>query len=479
MERNFTNDENFEPFLRRNADNLRMRASDKVWKNISRNLNRRRRRMGMALGVFLLTCSLLTYYVITESGRVLLPAGKDQAQNKPAPARQQNPSETRNNNRTATTQDPASNPRTTIPAPVADQQDNTPLNDNRIAVINTTGRTNTQRTNKNTNGRTNTSAFNALTRQETSTSVPQDLVAITHPQVTASEFKPGVTDSHVPDSELQEKKETTEEKTEIKDEYPYTIESVVNSFKAQKKNKLSFQVFFTPTVSYRKLSENKSYLRSVEPGTLPPSLTPLYDVNNIVTHKPDIGFELGVAAKYPLTEKLKVRGGVQFNVNRYDIKAFNSHTEIATIALNNGNRGVQSVTAPTHYSNMNGYRTNWLQNFYFQVSAPVGVEYKLKGNDNMYFGVAGTIQPTYILGDRAYVISSDYKNYAEVPMLIRHWNVGTNFETFVSYSTGKLQWQVGPQVRYQLLSSFVSKYPVKENLFDFGLKVGVTINNNQ
>jgi hypothetical protein len=80
------------------------------------------------------------------------------------------------------------------------------------------------------------------------------------------------------------------------------------------------------------------------------------------------------------------------------------------------------------------------------------------------------------VGERAYLISSDYKNYTEVPWLTRKWNVATNLETFVSYSTGKMQWQVGPQVRYQLLSSFNSKYPVKENLFDFGLKVGVSLN---
>jgi hypothetical protein len=97
----------------------------------------------------------------------------------------------------------------------------------------------------------------------------------------------------------------------------------------------------------------------------------------------------------------------------------------------------------------------------------------------MHVGVATTVQPTYVLGDRAYLITTDYKNYAEVPWLMRRWNVNTNLETFVAYSTGKLKWQVGPQVRYQLLSSFVNKYPVKENLFDFGLKVGISVNPNQ
>jgi hypothetical protein len=82
-----------------------------------------------------------------------------------------------------------------------------------------------------------------------------------------------------------------------------------------------------------------------------------------------------------------------------------------------------------------------------------------------------------MLGDRAYLLSTDYKNYSEVPWLIRRWNVNTNLETFVKYSTGQLNWQVGPQVRYQLLSSFIKEYPVKENLFDFGLKVGIQLNN--
>ena len=113
------------------------------------------------------------------------------------------------------------------------------------------------------------------------------------------------------------------------------------------------------------------------------------------------------------------------------------------------------------------------------MSAPIGLEVKLHGNDKMHIGIASTIQPTYVIGDRAYMITADYKNYAQVPWLIRHWNVNTNLETFVAYSSGKIKWQVGPQVRYQLLSSFVSEYPVKENLFDFGLKVGISLNQNQ
>ena len=237
--------------------------------------------------------------------------------------------------------------------------------------------------------------------------------------------------------------------------------------------------FFTPTVSYRNLSENKSYLRSPSLVGIPYNYAALYDVNNMVTHKPNIGLELGVTSKYAITKNIKLRGGLQFNINRYDIKAFKYSPERPTIVLNSGSSGVQSVSATSTYRNLNGGETDWIQNFYFQVSTPIGAEVKLHGSKEMYIGMASTLQPTYVLGDRAYLITADYKNYAQVPWLIRRWNMNTNLETFVAYSTGKLKWQVGPQVRYQLLSSFVSKYPVKENLFDFGLKVGISVNQNQ
>jgi hypothetical protein len=207
----------------------------------------------------------------------------------------------------------------------------------------------------------------------------------------------------------------------------------------------------------------------------PFSYAALYDVNSAVTHKPDIGLEIGFTSKYSLASNFRVIAGLQFNVNRYDIKAFNYQNELTTIALRT-NAGIDSVHATSSHRNFSGYKSDWLQNFYFEISAPVGLEIDLAGDDKVQFGVAGTIQPTYILGDRAYLLSTDYKNYAEVPWLIRRWNVSTALETFVSYSTGKLKWQVGPQVRYQLLSSFVKQYPVKENLFDFGLKVGVSLN---
>src|SRR4051794_28072740 len=67
MERNFT-DENFEHFLKQNADGLRMRPTDKVWKGISNRINNRRRKTRIIFGISLLIATALGYYVNEQSG---------------------------------------------------------------------------------------------------------------------------------------------------------------------------------------------------------------------------------------------------------------------------------------------------------------------------------------------------------------------------------------------------------------------------
>ena len=195
----------------------------------------------------------------------------------------------------------------------------------------------------------------------------------------------------------------------------------------------------------------------------------------MVTHKPDIGFELGLAAKYTITKHLLLKTGFQFNVNKYNIHAFNYVPEPATIAIQTG--GVpQSVTRTSYYRNFNGYSPNWLTNIYFSFSIPVGMELNFVNNKKINIGLGLTAQPTYLLDNKAYLISTDFKNYTKVPDLIRRWNLNTGAELIFGFKAGKTKFQIGPQMRYQALSSFKDKYPVKENLFNFGLKAGVSLN---
>ncbi|RYY61260.1 MAG: hypothetical protein EOO05_07035 [Chitinophagaceae bacterium] len=261
-------------------------------------------------------------------------------------------------------------------------------------------------------------------------------------------------------------------------EAPASIESVVNSYKAPAK-KVSWQFFVTPTISNRRLSSNKAFRSMPDPlgiggsSNFPFATTP--DVNNAVTHKPDVGLQIGFTARYPISRNVRITGGFQFNLNRYDIKAFLNNGEVARIELDGS---AAPVSTWSSYRSQGVSRLDWLKNIYFSVSAPIGAEFILFRNRKASnaFGIAGTIQPTYVIRNKAYLISTDYKNYAKVPWLVRDANVSTGFEAFVQHNKGKTEWQIGPQARYQLLSSFNKKYPIRENLFDFGVKFGITLN---
>ena len=469
MESNYDN-ENFERFLRESSDQYRMYPSENVWKNVYNILHTRRRWFGIGL-ILLLCAGFVTTIMLTNSS---VSDNKPMVEKKTSTvAVKESIESTEAENIPITSYgNNLRKDKTALLQPVIQQVQADTLNNVVIAteipaeeilrkdmlaetVEEKTG-THPEEIITNNPVLQNTTGYSPLPIHITDETMDQDA---------------WIMNSNFLNNDRVIKKGAYNVSAAVN--RPLTIESVINSYTRRNK-KLSFQYYFTPTISYRKLSENKSYLRSQNSG--PSNYASLYgNINNVVTHKPDMGLEVGVAARYTLNKRIKLRGGIQFNTSRYDIKAFRYASEFTTIALNTGYT-VDSVSTISNYRNFNGYKSDWLHNFYFQISAPIGIELKLAGDDKVQFGIAGTLQPTYILGDRAYLLSSNYKNYAEVPWLIRKWNMNTSLEAFVAYSTGKMNWQIGPQVRYQLYSSFVKEYPVKENLFDFGLKIGVSVN---
>ena len=439
MQRNLNNE--FERFLKENADQYRLYPSKKVWKGIYSSLHSRRKWFGLGTALLLITGSLVTLLITNSSKEPVITINKPTEIKQPALTSTSREISTNKPVKSERRKDHHSNLLFLNAAPVLQNQVYTSAENNVAFGVNYF----------NNNVESQPINYNIMNK-----------LAVADEDYTGT-FKPAVTP--LPNS-----------KSLASRPFDWTIESVVNSFLlTQRQKRFSLQFNFTPTISYRKLSANKAFLSSAAGSNQPTSIAALYDVNSVVTHKPDMGLEFGFTEKYSVATNFRVKAGLQFNINRYDIKAFNYPFEVAKIALRSG-AGVDSLYISSSHRNYGGYKSDWLQNFYFEISAPVGVEVDLVGDDKVQFGVAGTIQPTYVLGDRAYLLSTDYKNYALVPWLIRRWNVNTAFETFVSYSTGKMRWQVGPQIRYQLLSSFVDQYPVKENLFDFGLKVGISVN---
>lgn len=238
--------------------------------------------------------------------------------------------------------------------------------------------------------------------------------------------------------------------------------------------KSGIQLYISPTVSYRKLIGQASR-SSFSYNGFPYSANFGFpsDVNDAVTHKPAIGIELGSALTYPLGRHFRVKAGLQFNLNNYDIEAYSYVPEITSLSAGGPSGFSQPISAVSYYRNFSGYSRTWLRNSHFMVSMPLGIEMNLFASKRVSFNVASTIQPTYVINNRSYLISTNLKNYAQEPSLYRKWNVNAGAEAYLSVNTGSYKWIMGPQFRYQIMSSYKDKYPIREHLVDYGFKVGI------
>ena len=232
------------------------------------------------------------------------------------------------------------------------------------------------------------------------------------------------------------------------------------------------QLTMSPTVNYRSLSGG-DYGLSKFNG--PNALAHPGDVQRYVDHSPALGFEVGGSVLYRVTRNLSIKGGLQFNFSRYMIKAYTTNdAQPATITLSSYYGYVMdSLTSLTRMGNFGGRTQVSFSNDYYQLSAPIGFELRVLGNERLQLNIGATIQPSYLLNTTAYTLSSDYQNYLKAPTLFRRWNINGGVEAFMTYKLDGIRLQAGPEFRYQLLSTYTSQYPLTENLKGYGFKVGI------
>ena len=244
----------------------------------------------------------------------------------------------------------------------------------------------------------------------------------------------------------------------------------LNKIRARK-NKLSWTFFVTPSLSYRTYSRmDKSVASSL---ALNPMTNNNKDENAI--ERPSLGILGGTSVNYNLTKKLKLIAGTRLGYSEFDKKASHVHPTIASLVLINSVTGdPYTLTSFSNYGNMTGAAELSLHNYSLQVSTPLGFQYTIGGNDDLKLDLLSTFQPTYVIASHAYLLSSNNKNFISEPSLSRKWNMGLTFGTLLSFGSGGYKWQVGPNVDYQILSTYDSRYPVKEHLINYGVRLGVT-----
>ena len=242
-----------------------------------------------------------------------------------------------------------------------------------------------------------------------------------------------------------------------------------------KRGRTFLQLTLSPTLNYRTLNGVDPELEkfgTTGSGSLNPS--------------PGLGFAVGGSVLYRLTRNLSIKAGLQFNFIRYQIGTYATTDWVSqgTSYLTPYGYVVDSMrqqsTRQASQNNTTPPRTVvTLDNDYYQLSAPVGFELRVLGNEKLQLHVGGTVQPSYLLSTTAYMLSEDNTMYDKLPSMFRKWNVSGGIEAFLTYRVGNIRWQIGPEFRYQLLSSYTSKYPngdqypITENLKSFGIKLGI------
>ena len=247
-----------------------------------------------------------------------------------------------------------------------------------------------------------------------------------------------------------------------KEDYAFRNKPAINKFKQN--STLSY--FITPSFGYR------SFSKTTESNTTGSSLISSR-TNNGSTNLFDnaaLNLEAGAILQYSTSEKLRFKAGLQANYTNYisNVTAL-GHPAQTSITLNNTDNNIRSSNFSTQVGN------DKINKNTMQIALPLGADFKIAGNGKLNWYAGGTIQPTYVIGGNAFVLSSDEKYYISDNDLLRKMNLNTAIETFISFkSSNGVLLNVGPQFRYQLFSTYKKQYGYAEKIYNVGIKIGVT-----
>jgi hypothetical protein len=489
MERGFYNDD-FEQLIRQKADQYKMFPSDGVWKGIHRSLHTRRKWYGLGLLLFLAGISYLA------SLQLMAPSGPAKKIQTHAPASKLTDNAGNPSSNTNTINGPvaaasglsgtgnnASGFTVFAPAPFNGTAATVPVVNNypaesdlphTIVITELPEQTIVDEIFLEKSGKNLVQSNSPVAAFPVFPSQPAEAPVAGLTLVTDAASEIGSHEIKIPPGPKTIASTQKADKIEDDKRINWLQEYAVYELTPPPMRRWAWQLAFAPTMNYRKLTSNNSVNDQINIKGLPAGAIE-GKPETLVSHQPALGFGLGSYIVYSINKNFRITGGIQLNYSRYAIKAYTTPVpETGKIALDVAGSQPDSLVSLTRLRNFSGEKAEDIQNQYFQFSAPIGLEVSLLGTEKLQLNIAGTIQPTYLLNRNSYLITTDFKNYMRAPSLVRRWNVNAAAEIFVSYKTGSLKWQVGPQFRYQLLSSYVKEYPIREYLMEYGVKIGVT-----
>jgi hypothetical protein len=497
MERKFYTDD-FEQLLKEQSDEFRMYPSKRVWHSIYNDLHPGRKWPSVAVSMFLIIALLMmgywnsnsnddtaTFLKIAPVAVATQNTGTNTAENFPVKAGADSyisPDALNNAGSSKTT----TTAKESNKYPVAID-----IKSNSARLLNNT--TNTIQKEKNTNS--NAVVKNEVVK-ELATTITDDsktMIVVTAPvsdnETETSSLSPGADDNNSNGIAGQKNNAValtsnnsiaTRVKTSLSDQDKAWIEDFAFHNKSKRKpwkDRTTLDFYLTPNVTYRKLSNESKYNLPSPANSFTASAASAY-ANSAVDQKPGLGLEAGFGLTYAVGKNFRIKAGIQANYTNYGVNADETnHPVLTTLMFIDPNSGYPYLSSSSStLSNSSGLQPVRMHNKTYQLSVPLGMAFKIMGNDKLEFYAGASLQPTFVLGGKANLISADRKNYVADPSLIRQWNVNTGLETYINYKLDGFTLQAGPQFRYQLFSTYDKKYTVNENLYGMGLKVGILKN---
>jgi Outer membrane protein beta-barrel domain len=446
-ERNLYNDE-FERQLKEKADQFKMYPSDRVWNEVHSSLHTRKRR-------FVVGMSFLIGSILFLAGIELI-----------SPVHNNHPKSI--TAKINTTVKPAAS--TVLPDFTVGNFEAAPLNnsaDHLGSDESQSGTTSFILRPANLSGKSAADAQEIFIEKNTihvKSNQPEEQTVSRKPEATVStndlmESMQSVLNNPVPDIVASE----------------LISEKPVNQLSRNHSDKYSWEIYITPTINTHYLNGINYRTMAQALPTAPIMVVHIANVNGFVDNTPVLGYNVGGNILYRISKNISLKAGLEFSFSRYYINTYNPKPgqSSATLSSYFGYVADSLISMSNGGSSINK-NPDRFQNKYYQLSIPLGVDMKVVSTGKFQLHLGATVQPSYLLNTDAYVLSNDFSSYTKDAEAFRRWNLIAGAEAYISYGAGKIRWEIGPQVRYQIFSTYKNSYPLQENMLNYGIRFGIS-----
>jgi hypothetical protein len=219
---------------------------------------------------------------------------------------------------------------------------------------------------------------------------------------------------------------------------------------SEKRNQFTYQIYATPTMDYR-YANQKNIQNSTDSN-----------VSNL-----HLNFEAGGAILMNVTKNIRIKAGMQLNFSQ--------------MKNNNRENGNEKANISSMYNSVDlinnkfNNTSNIFKNSTYQISIPIGTEFEIMRHNKLKWFAGATIQPSYLFVNNNHSVFTELNNKVYQQSKMREWNINSSIETFINYELNNdFELNVGPQIRYQFLSTYKNAFQQSERLYQFGLKIGIS-----